>query len=126
MMKLFATLIVLAAMLFVVPIMAMDQRDGSNGVPFLKPESELKTTDSFYTAMGATDVSNGVIGYQLPEVFGGPHIPKVGETNEPDWMNLTAHNMKLGNNSIKAASSYALTEGQMIRGNVSLGKENYL
>lgn len=109
--------ITLMGLLLAGNVSAYDQRDGSNGVPFLPPDPSLKTTDSFYVPLTID------LGYQLPAIFGGPE-PKT--TPEFDWMNLTAHNEKLNSTTknIVAINSYSLTEGQMR--DVPLGEENYL
>lgn len=99
---------------------AYDQRDGSNGVPFLAPDPSLKTTDPFYDGMME---SVGVApAYQLPPIFGGPAPVTV------DWMNLSEHNEKLNTSTkkITAVNSYALTEDQMVRANITNGQENWL
>jgi len=96
-----------------------DQRDGSNGVPFLTPDPSLKTTDSFYAHSGCQYV--GSSSYVLPPIFGGPAI-----IEEPPWMNLTEHqeNLNLTTKEITAASSYELTEKQME--GIKLGEESWL
>jgi len=99
---------------------AYDQRDGSNGVPYLAPDPSLKTTDPFYGGMQHPDTSG--ISYQLPPIFGGP-APRI-----LDWMNMSEHNEKLNatTKKIVAINSYSLTEDQMVRANIPLGGENYL
>jgi len=99
---------------------AYDQRDGSNGVPFLAPDPSLKTTDSFYGGMMPS--TSLAIDPTLPPIFGGPAPIII------DWMNLSEHNEKLNSSTqkITAINSYALTEDQMVRANIPLGGENYL
>ena len=98
---------------------AYDQRDGSNGVPYLAPDPSLKTTDAFYLPDQIPDRQNDVI---LPPIFGGP-MPVI-----KDWMNLSEHNEKLNmtTKNIVAINSYALTEDQMNRAGIPIGEENYL
>jgi hypothetical protein len=115
-------LAILAALL--VPALAADSRDGSNGVPFLAPDPSLKTSDAFLAAMGGQYIGQVAPAYQLPPIFGGP-APVANQT-APEWMNLTAHNEKLNatNQTIVAASSFDLTEHQMRF--VPLGQESWL
>jgi len=113
-------LIFLAAWLMVMPGIAYDQRDGSNGVPFLPPDPSLKTTDPFY----AVQHIPVVLDPNLPPIFGGP-MPK---PESADWMNLSEHNKKLNSTTerIIAINSYALTEYQMRRANITAGQESWL
>jgi hypothetical protein len=122
-MKIFA--LITLTILMALPALA-DQRD-MNTLPMLTPDPSLKTTDSFYANkgceyMGASEVS----GILLPPVFGGPMPTATPE--QPAWMNLTEHNEKLNSSTryITAIDSYALTEEQMVRANVTMGDESWL
>jgi hypothetical protein len=120
------TIVALIALLaLIVPGIAADQRDGSNGVPFLAPDPSLKTTDRFYEGTGCQFIGGVAQAYRLPPIFGGPSILK--EQEEPEWMNLTAHNKKINNEGkTYIGSSFDLTEDQMTRAGVELGKEGWL
>lgn len=122
-MKIFAAIIV--ALLFAVPCIAMDQRDGSNGVPFLAPDPSLKTSDRFLANLGGQYIGEVSEAYQLPPIFGGP-MPAT-ESEDPAWMNLTAHNAKLNNEGpILIGSAYDMTEDQLGRAGIKIGKESWL
>jgi hypothetical protein len=122
-MKTIVALMVLMAL--IVPGIAMDQRDGSNGVPFLAPDPSLKTTDRFLANMGGQYIGEVSQAYQLPPIFGGP-MPAT-ESDDPAWMNLTAHNQKLNNEGkLYIGSAYDMTEEQLGRAGIELGKEAWL
>ena len=113
-------------MALIVPGIAVDSRSGSNGVPFLAPDPSLKTTDPFLARLGGQYIGQASPAYQLPPIFGGPSLLKE-EQEEPEWMNLTAHNKKLKNEGvILIGSAYDMTEDQMTRAGVELGKEGWL
>jgi len=113
-------LIAILTLFLIGTCVAYDQRDGSNGVPYLAPDPSLKTTDPFYGGM--MEPVGVAPAYQLPPIFGGSS-PVI-----KDWMNLTDHNEKLNSSTKKivAINSYALTEDQMTKANIALGEENFL
>jgi len=123
-MKIFVLVALMA--LLAVPGIAADSRDGSNGVPFLAPDPSLKTSDPFLANLGGQFIGQVSPAYQLPPIFGGPSILKE-EQEEPEWMNLTEHNKKINNEGkTYIGSSFDLTEDQMTRAGVALGKEGWL
>jgi len=116
---------ILVLLLVLVPAMA-DQRDGSNGVPFLAPDPSLKTTDAFYRGAGCQYVGEEPApAYVLPPIFGGSAIEP---PENKSWMDLSEHNKKISTETttLTAKSSYELTETQMQRANLPLGQEGWL
>jgi len=118
-----ASLLIL--IMLVVPVMA-DQRDGSNGVPFLPPDPSLKTTDAFYRGTCCQYIGpEPAPAYVLPPIFGGPVIEP---PENKSWMDLSEHEKKISTETktLTAKSSYELTETQMQRANLPLGQERWL
>ncbi|MCK9571615.1 hypothetical protein M0R72_21875 [Candidatus Pacearchaeota archaeon] len=90
-----------------------DQRDGSNGVPFLTPDPSLVTTDAFYRGTGCQYIGPGPMSaYVLPPIFGGPVIEP---QENKSWMDHSAHDAKFGDISITVGSASDLSDSQLSR-----------
>ena len=104
-------------------VAAYDVRETSWGVPFLKPDPSLKTTDPFYGSQGAAYIGPvDTMAYQLPAVFFQDNLSKPQTKGDP-WMasgprkksetvNLTAFSLndlagpqidRMSNESVEAA-----------------------
>ena len=126
---------VLIALLFAVPAVAYDQRDGSNGVPFLKPDPSLKTTDPFYGGQPANQPADSM----LAPIFGGAASGQVSASPLPpvfggsapvtdEWMNLSKHNEKISTEpiTITAANMDAVPAKYANNNTVAWGTEQWL
>ena len=66
-------------------VAAYDVRETSWGVPFLKPDPSLKTTDPFYGNQGAAYIGPADPAYQLPPVLTQKNISRPEIRGDP-WM----------------------------------------
>ena len=67
-------------------VAAYDVRETSWGVPFLKPDPSLKTTDPFYGSQGAAYIGPvDTMAYQLPPVLTQKNLSKPQTQGDP-WM----------------------------------------
>jgi len=112
-MKTFVCILTMIILLFVAPVIAYDQRDGSNAIGFLPPDPSLKTTDSFYRGTGCQyEGPEPAPAYVLPPIFGGPVIEP---QENKSWMDLSEHNAKFGDISVTVGSSNDLSDSLLSR-----------
>jgi len=116
---------ILAFMALVMIVSAYDQRDGSNGVPYLPSDPSLVTSDPFYkdSAHYIGPAENPA--YQLPAIFADEKY-EPAKFNDP-WMNSRTSHVENKKITVIAKSSYDLPEYLTNdTKNIPLGSESWL
>lgn len=89
----------------------------SYSIPYNDPDPSLRTTDPFYGGINTLGAD-----YILPPIFGGEIV--IGNEERPGLKPIKTSNKTL--TSFENVSAYDLTEDEMIRANITAGKESWL